>query len=50
MVKVAGRSRGRWSVGVVGRRSQRRGGANPLASALLLIGLRLGFVAALWAR
>jgi hypothetical protein len=46
MVKVAGRSRG----GVVGRRSQRRGGANPLASAPLLIGLRLGFMAALWAR
>jgi hypothetical protein len=47
MVKVAGRRRG---VGVVGRWSQRRGGANPLASSPLLIGRRLGFVAALWAR
>jgi hypothetical protein len=44
MVEVAGRSRD------VGGRSQRRGGVNPLASAPLLIGLRLGFVAALWAR
>jgi hypothetical protein len=41
---VVGRSRG------VGRRSRRRGGANPLASAPLLIDLRLGFVAALRAR
>jgi hypothetical protein len=41
---VVGRSRG------VGRRSRRRGGANPLASAPLLIGLMLGFVAALRAR
>jgi hypothetical protein len=41
---VVGRSRG------VGRRSRRRGGTNPLTSAPLVIGLRLGFVAALRAR